>query len=257
MKNLSMPLLIMPALLLSFLYDSSQRLYASPIQESKPQTQTPTTYHFDWHISGAPEVAPLQVFDNGQKLYLQFRKGFPTPVILADKPDGQILLHWRVESPYIVLNQLESRLHFRLGRQHAQAWRKNSKLHMATAWPAKTVKTVAPQALFLPTNAAKIPAKTQPESQKPAPTLWQVKRSDENLRQLLTRWAQIESWHLVWDVNHDIPIQAEDQSHSNFKEAVRRVLGSTALTEYQIKPCFYANRVVRVVRKTTVCNPHQ
>ncbi|MCX8566927.1 MAG: Conjugal transfer protein [Glomeribacter sp. 1016415] len=256
MKNLSALLLIMPALL-SFLYDSSQTLYASPIQEARLQTQTPKTYHFDWQISGAPEVAPIQVFDNGQQLYLQFRAGVSTPAILADQPDGQILLHWRVEPPYIVVNQFASRLYFRLGQQRAQAWRKNAKPYMAAAWPAKTVKTTAPKAIFLPTNTPKIPEKTQPEPHQPTTTLWQVKRSDENLRQLLTRWAQIENWHLVWDVNQDIPIQAEDQSHSNFKEAVRRVLGSTALTEYQIKPCFYANRVVRVVRKTTVCNPHQ
>ncbi|UUM22136.1 TcpQ domain-containing protein [Mycoavidus sp. SF9855] len=275
MKHAPTRLLLMPALL-SLLCGSSEILYASDLvqaprsnlvqelrppaavpQITSPQTRTPTTYHFDWHISGAPEVAPIQVFDNDHKLYVQFRAGSPTPAILAEKPDGQVLLNWQAEPPYIVLNQFASRLHFRLGKQLAQAWRKPSKQQSATAWPAKIVKTVSPNALFLPAAPQKIPPTIQQAQKKSATTQWQVKRTDENLRQLLTRWAQIDDWHLIWDVDHDIPIQAEDQSQGNFKEAVRRVLGATALTEYQVKPCFYTNRVVRVVRQTTVCNPHQ
>jgi hypothetical protein len=43
----------------------------------------------------------------------------------------------------------------------------------------------------------------------------------------------------------------------DFKSAVRRVLSATELSDVQLKPCFYSNSVVRIVRKTAKCNPNE
>ncbi|WP_081862221.1 TcpQ domain-containing protein [Cupriavidus sp. SK-3] len=52
----------------------------------------------------------------------------------------------------------------------------------------------------------------------------------------------------------DVPIVGNDSIPGDFKAAVRRILSSTEMTDYIIKPCFYSNNVVRVVKLTTKCD---
>ncbi len=54
-----------------------------------------------------------------------------------------------------------------------------------------------------------------------------------------------------------MPIVGSDVFDGDFKAAVRRVLSSTEMTDYIIKPCFYSNNVVRVVKLTTKCDLSQ
>lgn len=84
---------------------------------------------------------------------------------------------------------------------------------------------------------------------------WHVQVQDENLRLLIDRWSQTIGWTSVWDVDRDIPIDRGAKPVGDFKTAVRYVLASTELGDVQLKPCFYSNNVIRVVRKTTKCNP--
>jgi hypothetical protein len=86
---------------------------------------------------------------------------------------------------------------------------------------------------------------------------WHVDPRDQNLRLLIDRWTAFVGWTAVWDVDRDIPISTGDEYVGDFKSAVRRVLSSTELSDVQLKPCFYSNSVVRVVRKTAKCNPNE
>ncbi|CAB3873483.1 TcpQ domain-containing protein [Achromobacter dolens] len=83
----------------------------------------PAFYEFNWKQSGDSGISPVQVFDNGQRVYLQFAPGTEIPAIFADAPGGRILLAWEAQSPYIVIPHMEARLAFRLGRREALAWR--------------------------------------------------------------------------------------------------------------------------------------
>jgi hypothetical protein len=85
--------------------------------------------------------------------------------------------------------------------------------------------------------------------------LWRVTPSDGNLRLLIDKWSSGIGWKAIWDVDRDIPIESTDEKSADFKTAVRRVLASTELGDVQVKPCFYSNQVIRIVRKTTKCNP--
>lgn len=86
---------------------------------------------------------------------------------------------------------------------------------------------------------------------------WRVTPADQNLRVLVERWSKSIGWTSIWDVERDIPISMSDEKVNNFKTAVRRVLASTEFGDVQVKPCFYSNAVLRVVRKTTKCNPNE
>jgi type IV secretory pathway VirB9-like protein len=132
-----------------------------------PPVADGTIYDFDWRISGAAEVRPFQVFDDGQKLYLQFDDPKHVPAILADTPGGQVLLDWRPQPPYIIIDRMERALVFRAGSWEASAVRASTdraprSARFATAKPAEV------------THATTTPAKSNPgplelETSPPAP----------------------------------------------------------------------------------------
>lgn len=115
--------------------------------------------------------------------------------------------------------------------------------------------------LVLERRAAALPALASaavadaPVATVPQAKVWDVQINDENFRLLLSRWSKSGGWNLVWDYDKDIPITATDNFSGEFKTAVSRVLSATELTEDALKPCFYTNQVVRVVRKMTKCDP--
>lgn len=86
---------------------------------------------------------------------------------------------------------------------------------------------------------------------------WIVNPSNNNLRQLFNAWAKVANWTSFWEIDSDIPINAKDSVSGDFKTAVRYVLSSTELSDTPLKPCFYTNSVVRVVSKTTKCDPSE
>lgn len=116
---------------------TAQPAFAAPI---------PAVYEFNWKQSGDSGISPVQIFDNGQRIYLQFATGTEIPAIFADAPGGRILLAWEAQSPYIVVPHMEARLAFRLGKREALAWRaglppEGSYTGMAT--PARVTGTAA------------------------------------------------------------------------------------------------------------------
>lgn len=86
---------------------------------------------------------------------------------------------------------------------------------------------------------------------------WITSPADNNMRQLIQRWSGTVGWSLVWSVDKDIPLDSSDQTTGDFRSAVRRLLASTSLSDITLKPCFYTNNVVRVVRETAKCNPNE
>ncbi|REG58564.1 conjugative transfer protein CagX [Paraburkholderia sp. BL6669N2] len=89
--------------------------------ESPPTTGP--VYDFDWRLSGASEVRPYQVFDDGQKIYLQFDGPEHVPAIFADMPDGLVLVRWRPDPPYVVVDRMDTALVFRSAGGEARAVR--------------------------------------------------------------------------------------------------------------------------------------
>ncbi|CAM2187813.1 Conjugal transfer protein [Paraburkholderia sacchari] len=90
---------------------------------AEPPVVTGPAYDFDWRLTGATEIEPYQVFDDGQKIYLQFADPKHVPAVFADTPGGLELLHWRPNPPYIIVNQMENALVFRAAGGEARAVR--------------------------------------------------------------------------------------------------------------------------------------
>jgi hypothetical protein len=85
---------------------------------------------------------------------------------------------------------------------------------------------------------------------------WRATRNDVNLRILITKMGSLQTppYMLVWDLPKDYPIGAEDSYVGNFKDAVRHFVLGTEMTDTPAQPCFYSNNVVRIVRKTVLCD---
>lgn len=92
---------------------------------AEPPVPSGPLYDFGWRVTGAADIRPYQVFDDGQRMYLQFADPKRVPAILADTPAGLLLLRWRPDPPYVVVDQMEPALVFRVGMLEARAARRS------------------------------------------------------------------------------------------------------------------------------------
>lgn len=84
-----------------------------------------------------------------------------------------------------------------------------------------------------------------------------VSLTDKNMRTALGRWARQAGWTFHaehWAADVDIPLSGVAAFGADFRHAVRTLLSSTELAERPLQPCFYSNRVLRVVPLTQACD---
>lgn len=94
---------------------------------------------------------------------------------------------------------------------------------------------------------------------EPAATvrLFSVSPADQTMRQALERWASLAGWTFGaehWAVDVDIPLVGVASFEADFKTAVRELLAATELGDRPLQPCFYSNRVIRVVAYAQACD---
>ncbi len=107
----------------------------------------------------------------------------------------------------------------------------------------------------LPSGGASAPAGLAASSALPQP-VYRAAPPDATLRAVLARWADLAGWTFQpqhWAVDVDIPLSATAEFSGDFKAAVRELLGATELAEKPLQPCFYGNRVLRVVPLAQSC----
>ena len=295
-------------------------------------------YNFDWELSGHRAVAPVQVFDDGRKTWLQFSPQQPVPAIFVGSDGGGRPLAYAQDGPYVVLDGVWPVLVLRGGRlkstirrvidndggQHAtNATQQVSDAGArapasASATPvavggsgtgpavysqgasaaipvaaadadagnalrpasAQAAASTEPAAEPVAAGRAAAPAglaratvqKESPKSSSLASTLtaasfdlsgsapaerFKVGPQDINLRLALARWARQADWTFEpehWTVDVDIPIMGTASFEPDFKLAVRELAASTELADRPVQPCFYSNRVLRVVPYAQPCD---
>jgi len=222
-----------------------------------PVAATVGQYHFDWKLSGNRAVAPLQVFDDGKRTWLQFPAGQPVPAIFARLPQGdQLLTPTLGQGGLLMLDGVWPQL----------AMRGGSLQSMALRLPAVTEVAASPDrpAVDIPVHDTVSPGVVRtvdvstPDVPPPSPApAFQVSPADGTLRTALSRWADTAGWTFAfehWAVEVDIPIVAPATFTVPFEQAVQELLISTELSEQPLRPCFYTNRVLRIVPHTQPCD---
>lgn len=253
-------------------------------------------FSFDWSLSGDREVAPLQVFDDGQETWLQFTEAHPVPAIFqrsvagADQP-----LAYRKQPPYVVVSGRPEHLVFRGGAliaharhlgsvrstvsdtgispaQVAQSVESNVSVSMAQPNPVQVAiqpdselmlsvpgTLVASSAPVSSLTQSVLPVSSPAQSVPlvPAISVFTVSPQDTNLRRALVRWSGVEGWTFEpehWAVDMDIPVAASADFPYPFVEAVQALIASTELSDRPLQPCFYSNRVLRIVPYAQACD---
>ncbi len=252
--------------------------------QSSPLTQA-SQYSFDWRLSGDRQVAPLQVFDNGKQTWLQFHPDQPIPAIFQRTPQGDSPLTYQRQGPYVVLSGVWPHVVLRGGQLQSQVERvlpeardvsvisdqptgvgdvQISGIDIAQADPLDPVDPVDSQAIALTASSfepALLAALPQTPSESAvlmaSPSSHAVSPQDKNLRSALSRWAMAAGWTFEpehWVVDADIPIVGSATFEAGFKQAVQELVATTELADRPLQPCFYSNRVLRIVPYAQTCD---
>lgn len=252
-------------------------------------------FSFDWALSGDPQIMPLQVFDDGERMWLQFGPEGAWPAVFDAGADGLRPLSYRREPPYMVLDGVYTSLELRGGHLRGRVQRSRNAVHGADeALPtdhAVPEGTGIAEAVAVPTvaEAARLPSAGQAASVQvvaeapamPVPTLrvpgtgpapvtaapasylgvpryrYSVSPADQTIRQALERWAREAGWSFSaehWAVEVDIPLVGQASFDADFQAAVRALLEATEMGDRPLQPCFYSNRVLRVVPYAQPCD---
>lgn len=78
-------------------------------------------FNFDWRLSGDPQVGPMQVFDNGTRIWLHFAPEQILPAVFGRRDGQEMLLSLRPSGQFHLIDGLWAELVFRAGRAQAQA----------------------------------------------------------------------------------------------------------------------------------------
>ncbi|WAI82413.1 MULTISPECIES: TcpQ domain-containing protein [Achromobacter] len=109
-------------------------------------------FRFDWRLSGDPAVAPMQVFDDGNEVWLHFAPGQALPAIFGMREGLEHPLPYTRREPYAVVAGSWGALRFRGGRLSARAERDVDASVMASA--------SAPASVSASTSASALPDAT-------------------------------------------------------------------------------------------------
>jgi len=254
-------------------------------QGRRPAEAAPRHFGFDWRIGGEAGLAPLQVFDDGERTWLQYPADQPAPAVFERTPRGDRLLSPARRGDYLVIDGVPAHLVMRGGHLLAEAIREEGEAGAAAAAsaasgpvavspielaapfpaPAPSIELAAPFPAPAPPPAlppvlppVPRPVPPVPPPLPPSPSLvFQAGPADGNIRKALGRWARDAGWVFEaehWAVDVDIPLAGSAAFGDAFRPAVRALLAATELGERPLQPCFYANRVLRVVPLAQRCD---
>jgi hypothetical protein len=86
-----------------------------PVSPALAQAAAPGLYDFAYRVSGDRRVAPVQVFDDGQSTFVQFKAGQTVPAIFRVAEGGEQLAPSTARGGYVVLAGTASEWIMRIG----------------------------------------------------------------------------------------------------------------------------------------------
>jgi hypothetical protein len=245
-------------------------------------------YNFGWTMGGNATIAPVQVFDDGSHVYLQFPEGRQLPAILADAPGGEILLTPQKQFPYVVINHFETQLEFRLGPLRAYARRSlpqggapqgvatghadpavvtgaapmpvsrtamiEDRQRADAAFPATSAGAVVAAPVAIQTAAWDPPAQASPyPSATPADALphYVLALSDGTVGQAFTRWSLGSGWVVRWDATPIARITGDSQVDGPLLNAVITVVDALKQAGYPVDEQWDLPHQMVTIRDTT------
>lgn len=125
---------------LRFIYGRGAGIAVSNYMDSVPDpTVEPEKYNFDYQISGADEVAPIRIFDDGKFTYFEFKdKNAEVPAFFLTYGDGsESLINFRARGDYIVVERVAAQFTLRHGEDTVCVFNAHMKLTSSGPAPRK------------------------------------------------------------------------------------------------------------------------
>ena len=240
------------------------------------------TIDFGWKLSGDRAVAPLQVFSDASRTWLQWLPNQILPIILGASEQGEQVLTYLRQGPYTIIDGHWPALMFRSARQQARARRADASLassairhhSMPQQQSGSQQQSASQQQPGQHAAPANLAHGTEGRPGAPASLLsshtlspnsatqasrpfFSVSHTDRHLRQALARWAGLSGWRFEpehWAVDIDVPLSASAKFSDDFVSSVQALLASTELSDRPLQPCFYSNQVLRIVPVAEPCD---
>lgn len=221
---------------------------------------------FNWRLSGDRRVAPKQVFSDLDRVWLQWPHTQPLPTIFGRVDDVWEVLQPQKVGAYVLISGEWTALKFQGGAVKAlaqkigyesipqQVLRYDSRHNQYST--QHDLDHEQPRQLNRQPGLA-YPSQSAQLIQQPRP-VFSIQPSDKTIRQAIKRWASLTTWHfdnVHWAVNVDLPITASAEFSDDFVTSVQQLLTSTEMSDKPVQPCFYTNKVLRVVPIAQACDP--
>lgn len=209
---------------------------------------------FDWLLSGDARVAPLQVFSDNWRIWLQWRDRQPIPSVLVLDQGNWHLTQPKRHGKFSVLEGNWQQIRFQGGKLRADARRAGYTVRRAHRVSGSHRDQAPASSHARPAEHAS----SQTSPQIGHQNRFVVEVGDQTIRQTLGRWAREHHWYFDnshWTVPVDLPVTARAEFYGGFVEAVRALLSATQVAGRPLQPCFYANHVLRVISANEVCDP--
>lgn len=202
---------------------------------------------FSWELAGSPAVAPVQVFSTSQQLWLQFVAPQPIPALFA-VTDGRLRpLQALPRGQYHVVDEGIDIVLLQRNQEQAWAYKAAAKPQLQQYLQQGIVHSLSRGA---PSTGTAVPLDNHSAG------VFTTTSADTSLRALLQRWAHAEGWVFEpehWAIAVEVPLSGPFAYKGEFTVAVQQLLLSTQLSAYPLRPCFYSNRVLRVIPLAQSC----
>jgi type IV secretion system protein VirB9 len=145
---------------------ATQPVIAAAAPTVTPAIATVEKLHFDWKTRGDSRLLPERVFDDGQAVYLAWKRDMPLPAILTvseDRKEGPV--NYRMNGEYIVITPIPQNLLLRYGKKSAQLWPTHA-VNVAPAVQPNAIAGTLPSGTVNQSQAA--PRQVVPVQQQPA-----------------------------------------------------------------------------------------
>jgi type IV secretion system protein VirB9 len=123
---------------LRFIYGRGAGIAVSNYMDSVPDPMLdPEKYNFNYVLSGAEEISPVRIFDDGQFTYFEFRdKNAEIPGFFLVHGDGsESLINFRTRGDYIVVERVAAQFTLRHGQDIVCIFNQNMGLSTSGATP--------------------------------------------------------------------------------------------------------------------------
>lgn len=221
---------------------------------------------FNWRLSGNRRVAPKQIFSDDQRIWLQWSRRQPIPIIFGMDEDQWQVLEPRQVGAYLLIEGQWSAIKFQGGKLQALAQKIDRyetdyfQRQFYSSQDTESGMLSEPTAQSM--SAAGTPQQTESHpSLSPTPSKgprYAAILSDRTIRQVIQRWAKASAWHFEnshWAVDIDLPVTAQARFTQDFMSSVQQLLATTEMSDRPLQPCFYTNKVLRVIPIAQTCDP--